>query len=105
MFGRARGAGSVAPLDPVESRVVELALSDDLTTLATSRWRRTLAGLFGLRPARPLANARLEALRQYVVLTRHARAARDEVATLLGLGFTPEQLRFVESRAAAARQG
>lgn len=104
MFGRARTGCGDAALDPVEARVVELALGDDLSTLATSRWQRAIARLFDLRSAKPLASARLEALRRYVVLTRHARAARDEIARLVSLGFTHEQLRAVEGRAAAARQ-
>lgn len=104
MFGRPREALGDLALDPIETQVVELALADGLSTLATSRWHRAVGRLFGLRAVQPLASARLEALRRFVVLTRHARAARGEVAKLIGLGFTPEQLRAVECRATAARQ-
>jgi hypothetical protein len=98
---RCDGVRAGAPLSPIEAQVVELALADGPSTLATARWRRALAALFGLRPARPLASPRLEALRRFVVLTRHARGgAAKETAKLLGLGFTIEQLCAVQQRVA-----
>lgn len=96
------GARAGAPLSPIEAQVVELALADGPSTLATARWRRGLAALFGLRPARPLASPRLETLRRFVVLTRYARAAAaKEMTKLLGLGFTIEQLCAIQQRIAA----
>lgn len=92
-----------APLSPIEARVVELALADGPATLATARWQRTLAAMLGQRPAKPLASPRLESLRRFVVLIRHApAAAAGEMAKLLGLGFTPEQLCAVRRRVGAA---
>lgn len=90
-----------AALSPIEARVVELALADGPSTLATARWQRTLAAMLGQRPAKPLASPRLEALRRFVVLIRHApAAAAEEVAKLLGLGFSVEQLCTVQRRVA-----
>lgn len=95
---------ATAALSPIEARVVELAMTDRLSSLATSAWRRTLTAMLGVRPAQALASPRLEALRRFVVLARHARvAAQDELARLLTLGFTREQLSAVETRIAAAR--
>ena len=92
-----------AALSPIEARVVELALADGPATLATARWQRTLAAMLGQRPAKPLASPRLEALRRFVVLIRHApAAAAEEVAKLLGLGFSAEQLCAVRQRVGTA---
>ena len=104
MFTGGAPCAEVAPaaLSPIEARVVELALADGPSTLATAPWRRSLAAMLGLRPAKPLASPRLEALRRFVVVVRHmpARAA-DEMGKLLGLGFSPEQLGAVRARIAA----
>ena len=95
--------GADAALSPIEARVVELALADGPATLATARWQRMLAAMLGQRPAKPLASPRLEALRRFVVLIRHApAAAAGEMAKLLGLGFTPEKLCAVRRRVGAA---
>jgi len=89
-------------LSPIEARVVELALADGPSTLATASWRRTLTAMLGLRPAKPLASPRLEALRRFVVVVRHKPAcAADEWGKLLGLGFSPEKLCAVRARIAA----
>jgi hypothetical protein len=90
-----------ATLSPIEARVVELALSDGASTLATARWRQVTAALLGLRPAKPLASPRLEALRRFVVAVRHAPArAAKEMSVLLGLGYSPEQLCAVREQVA-----
>ena len=100
--GRCAEIEPSAALSPIEARVVELALADAPSSLKTARWRRSIATLLGLRPARPLASPRLEALRRFVVLTRHAgQATADEAARLLGFGFTREQLCAVQNRLTA----
>ena len=99
---RSASARVPAPLTSIEARVVELALADGRVTLLASRWRRMLAVLLGLRLPGPLASPRLEALRRFVVLSRDAgAAAADEVAKLLSLGFSRDQICAVEHRVAA----
>jgi hypothetical protein len=85
----------VAPLLPsrLDERtlgVVALSWKDDLrSVLPPTRLGRLAAQLFGLRPTTPLADARLEALRRYCVLTRYRHAHRSEAWNALrDTGFT-----------------
>jgi hypothetical protein len=79
-----------ARLDERVLSVVALSLKDALrSVLPPTRLGGLAARLFGLRPSTPLADARLEALRRYCVLTRHRHAHRAEAwARLRDTGFT-----------------
>jgi len=86
-------------LDPdgfsaLEWSVIALAGRDPLSSLdIPGRIASALATLFGQRGNLGLADPRLEALRRFVVLARHARAALpdDEMARFLAAGFSRAQ--------------
>lgn len=102
---------SEAPWPPLpgfsalEDRVVGLARRDGLGSVEEpGLLERLVSALFGLRPnRRALADGRLEALRQAVVIARHRHHLPDAQATRLrSHGFTPRQIREIEARALAA---
>jgi hypothetical protein len=88
----------------LEDRVIALACQDGLATIEEPGLFERLASiLFGLRlNRRALADPRLEALRQAVVIARHRHHLPDAQATRLqGFGFTLRQIRTIEVRAVA----
>jgi hypothetical protein len=88
----------------LEDRVIALARADGLGTIEEPGLIERLAGIvFGLRlNRRALADPRLEALRQSVVITRHRHHLPDQQLTRLqGHGFTLRQIRTIETRALA----
>ena len=95
------GRHAAAPtLTALERQVIALATREPLSSLLTEK-RPIARALFGVEPARALADARLEALRRFVVLHRHER--REAVSSgelLVGLGFSPRLLDDVRARVA-----
>ena len=90
----------VPVLTTLERQVIALAEREPLSSLSTGR-RPIARALFGIEPARALADPRLEALRRFVVLSRHGR--REATASgdvLVGLGFSPPLLADVRARMA-----
>ena len=103
-LGRSGGSTGIATrsvikaiLTPLELQVVALAGREPLSSLRTTR-RPIAQALFGVVPARALADPRLEALRRFVVLHRHGRDTARCVDALSSLGFTQEQLAAVGAR-------
>ena len=89
---------AVPTLTYLERQVIALASREPLSSLST-RKRPIARALFGVEPARALADPRLEALRRFVVLHRHER--REATSTgerLVGLGFPPRLLDDVRAR-------
>lgn len=97
--GAAPCAGIELPaLSPIEARVVELALADGPSTLATAPWRRSLAAMLGLRPAKPLASPRLEALRRFACAAVIGGASlQSATAGLLQAGYTPAHVELAQA--------
>jgi hypothetical protein len=95
-----------APLfTAIEEQVLTLARHDRLATLeAPGVVERAVRLLFGLGArSRALADARLEALRRAMVVTRHRRHLPDPVARdLRERGFGDAQVRAIEARALSA---
>jgi hypothetical protein len=88
----------------LEDRVIVLARADGLGTIEEPGLFERLATIvFGLRiNRRALADPRLEALRQAVVIARHRHHLPDTWATRLqSFGFTLRQIRTIEKRAVA----
>ena len=86
----------------LEDRVIALARGDGLATIEEpGLFERIAAIVFGLRlNRRALADPRLEALRQAVVVARHRHHMPDAwVMRLQGQGFTLRQIRVIEARA------
>lgn len=76
----------------LERQVIALAARDRLSSLATAR-RPIAQALFGVQPARALADPRLEALRRFVVLCRHGhRGAESSRQALIATGFSRKLL-------------
>lgn len=89
-------------LTSLEWLVVALAQRDRLSSLETPGRIATMLGtLFGSRPNPRLADARLEALRRFVVLVRNLRdrLPQGETARLLAAGFSRAQARLVRQSA------
>ena len=83
---------SVNTLSRLESEVVALADREPLSSLATAK-RPIARALFGIEPAKALADPRLEALRRFVVLHRHGRReAQASGEALVDLGFSARVL-------------
>jgi hypothetical protein len=91
-------------LDPVEWRVVAIALQD----ADRAAWiapdpgslRGKIAGLYtrvtGTRPARTLADPRLDTLRRFVHATRRARAVAEPlVPAMIASGFNRKQVEAI----------
>ncbi len=95
----------VAPsLDPVEWRVVAIALHDAERTACLApepgSLRGWLAGLYarltGSSPARSLADPRLDTLRRFVHATRRARAVAEPlVPAMIASGFNRKQVEAI----------
>jgi hypothetical protein len=86
----------------LEDRVIALARHDGFGSIEEpGLFERLATILFGLRlNRRALADPRLEALRQAVVIARHRHHLPDAQAIRLqGFGFTLRQIRVIESRA------
>lgn len=93
-------AAPVAVFDGVERQVIALARRDDRWSLLdVSDWRgRTIRWLSGRRPVNRLANARLEALRRFAILSRVTRGkvADAEIQSFLEAGFTAVQAALLQ---------
>ena len=84
--------GTAAVFTPVERSVIALARIDGPSSIRSPRLLARLARrLFGIGPANPLANPRLEALRRFAILARSSRGRppRREIELFLAAGFTP----------------
>lgn len=95
---------SGARFSPIEAHVIALARQDTLASLEPPSWiERAAALLFGIEFGRkPLADARLEALRRAVVVTHHRRHMPDAVAVELArAGYRLAQVRAIEALAIA----
>lgn len=102
------GPDARSALTPLERTVVRLSRLDGLCSVEQAgRFKRFLVEFFGVRFANRLANARLEALRRYCVVSRIIRGKPpfDEALILHAGGFSDAALREIEEliRAAAAR--
>lgn len=90
--GRAATAVEADRFSPTELHVIFLAERCDATREIQPRGRigRAIEWALGMRLARPLADPRLEALRQFVSLVRfHAdRVRADDVIRLVEAGFS-----------------
>lgn len=99
-FGRRASAPTLTSL---ERQVIVLAAREPLSSLSTGR-RPIAQALFGVEPARALADPRLEALRRFVILHRHERRETTSSGELLvGLGFSPRLLDDVRARVAVRK--
>jgi hypothetical protein len=97
-----RAKPSLLGFTALEDRVIALAREDALGTIEEPGLiERVMAIVFGLRlNRRALADPRLEALRQAVVIARHRHHLPDIwVTRLQGHGFTLRQIRTIEARA------
>jgi hypothetical protein len=104
------GHEGTSELTRLERTVVRLSRLDGLISVEQSgRFKRFLVEFFGVRFANRLANARLEALRRYCVVSRIIRGQPpfDEAFILRNGGFSEAALREIEAliREAAARGG
>lgn len=109
-FGEVVDTREAVRFSPLELRVIALGERADAT-----RERRPRAGLarvadwlFGLAPAGPLADPRLEALRCFASKARHHRAAlgEEDVEALVTAGYTVGQVRGLSGwLAARSRSG
>jgi len=104
------GHEGTSELTRLERTVVRLSRLDGLISVEQSgRFKRFLVEFFGVRLANRLANARLEALRRYCVVSRIIRGQPpfDEALILRNGGFSDAALREIEEliREAAARGG
>lgn len=90
-------------LTPLERQVVAIAEREPLSSLSTAR-RPIASVLFGVEPARALADPRTEALRRFVVLHRHGSpSAQSSAQRLAEAGFAQELIdqlrgRFTDGR-------
>ena len=81
-----------------EWQAVSIAFKDAATcgcasTREPGRLRRIYGALTGNRPARPLADQRLEAIRSFVCTTRRSRRPADALVPVLrDQGFSPAQV-------------
>jgi hypothetical protein len=97
------GGCAVAPpapvrLDDLERQAVLVSRNDDLRSLRSSgRGDRVKALVFGARPARRLADDRLEAIRRYALLYRinNGELARAEVAAAQAAGLSAAKLAII----------
>ena len=87
---------------PLEWTVIALARAER-TPARSSHAARLMALLFGDDRARPLADPRLEALRQAAIALWHRRAPQDAKG-LARHGFTPAQGDLLAASIAAARR-
>ena len=85
----------VADFSPLELRVIALGERSDVSHEAApgSRTGRFLERAFGIKPARPLANGRLESLRRFASMARHHpdRLEDTDIEALRAAGFTTGQ--------------
>ncbi len=88
---------------PLELQVIRLAEADPVASIgAPSRFADFFARWLGIERPRPLADARLEALRRFAVLVRvtGGQLPVEEVKRFLAAGFTWLQARALQRRAA-----
>ncbi|SFR81821.1 hypothetical protein [Sphingomonas jatrophae] len=93
--GAAADVAEAVRFSPVELRAIGLGEQVDV---ARERRRggwlgRTLGVLFGIEPARPLADPHLEALRRFASKARYHRdlMGREDVEALVAAGYTAGQ--------------
>ena len=91
---------------PLELTVIALAEADPVASIGgvPTRFGRAFERWFGFERPKPLADARLEALRRFAVLARvtWGRLPVEEVRHFLAAGFTRFQARLLQRRAAAS---
>lgn len=95
-------AAEAAGFSELEWSVIEIARRDPLTSIeAPGRFAVTLANLLGRRPALPLADPRLEALRRFVVVSHHLRDRLPdrEIARFQQAGFSRAHVRTLRGGA------
>jgi hypothetical protein len=96
---------SVEPLfSPLERQVIALARRSGTGGMAPSALGRVAAKLLGIRLELPLANPRLEALRQFAARASRRRCAlaQADLAAFLEAGFSPAHARALIAAAAPA---
>lgn len=85
----------------LEWSVVRIARQDSLSSIEEpGRFARMMSAILGSPPRQPLANARLEALRRFVVLDNHLgdRLPDREAADFVGAGFSWAHVRLLRTR-------
>ena len=89
--------GGTGRLGRDEWSVVEFARNDGLWSLSPDGFLPSLARvLFGIRPPRPLANERLEALRRFAVIAwKRGAVGAAQMREFLGAGFSASDARLV----------
>jgi hypothetical protein len=89
---------------PLEQQVIALARRSGSSGMPPSALGRAAAKLLGIRLELPLANPRLEALRQFAarVARRGHALAQAELAAFLQAGFSPAHVRALIADAAPA---
>ena len=82
----------------IELAVLDIAWSDSQALrIFEAPFFKRIRGLIGMNEPLPLANPKLEALRQFArLLARHDPAATEAAETLAAEGYTPEQIAVVE---------
>jgi hypothetical protein len=85
---------TASPFDPLEMAVVQIGMYDPVPHLTgQGLLMRLCRTIFGVVPAQPLSNPRLEALRVLVLsLRRHGRNPQDAVEAALAGGVTQSQV-------------
>lgn len=89
---------------PLEQQVIALARRSGASGMPPSPLGRVAAKLLGIRLELPLANPRLEALRQFAVRAsrRGSSLAQADLAAFLEAGFSPAHARALIADAAPA---
>lgn len=94
-LGQGATVEDAADFSPLELRVIALGERSDVSHEVPheSRAGRFLERAFGIKPARPLANPRLENLRRFASMARHHpdRLDDQEIEALRAAGFTAGQ--------------
>ena len=91
-----------APFESLELKVIRLAEADPVASIgAPSRFAAFFERWFGFERPRPLADARLEALRRFAVLARvtGGQLPGEEIKRFLEAGFSHLQARTLQRRA------
>jgi len=81
------------PFAHLERAAVEIGKRDPVPCLTIDgQWARLLRAVFGIAPATPLANPRLEALRRLVIALRRRRDPGNAIDAALTAGVAPDQV-------------
>jgi hypothetical protein len=81
-----------------EDQVIALARRDSIASIRPGSWLTNMARrLFGIVPANPLADPRLEAIRRFAVAARHGHGGTIDMERrqFLAAGFSPGHADFI----------